>query len=81
MITSSAKPLPVSLVIVSDYEAGGKTWADERSAIAAFTADPEGVPSQIVIVESVDAGRFPRIWLPSRLSCRCTSQPSSARQH
>lgn len=46
------KRLPVSLVLVSDYEPGEKTWQDERASLAAFLDDPIGVPDEVVIMES-----------------------------
>ncbi len=42
--------LPVSLVLVSDYEDGAKTWNDERKAVAAYLNDPHGIPAEVVIV-------------------------------
>lgn len=46
------KPLPVSLVLVSDYEPGQKSWADERTVLKAYLSDPNGVPDEIIVMES-----------------------------
>jgi len=43
--------LPVTLVLVSDYEPGGKTWEDEIEAVDAFFGDPGGAPAEIVVME------------------------------
>jgi hypothetical protein len=57
---STAIPqLPVSLIVVSDYEAGGKTWADERAAVSAFLADTNGAPAEIVIMEAKGPDQVP----------------------
>ena len=42
--------LPISLVVVSDYEAGIKTWVDELSCVTAIVADPSSIPSQILVM-------------------------------
>lgn len=42
--------LPVSLVLVSDYEAGSKTWSDERAALAHYLSDPTGIPAEVLVV-------------------------------
>jgi hypothetical protein len=52
MIRSSPQILPVSLVVVSDYEPGAKSWADERACIAHYLADPIAIPAEVVIVAS-----------------------------
>jgi len=44
--------LPVSLVLVSDYESGEKSWADERAALVAYLGDPNGVPAEVIVMES-----------------------------
>lgn len=43
----------VSVVIVSDYEAGDKDWADERKAVRAFIEDNPAVPFEIIVMESL----------------------------
>lgn len=44
--------LPVSLVIVSDFEPGAKSWADEDTCLRSFLADTAGLPSDVVIAAS-----------------------------
>ena len=44
--------LPISLVIVSDFEPGKKTWQDEDACLRHSMADPNGVPSQVIIAAS-----------------------------
>lgn len=41
--------LPITLIIVSDYEPGPKTWADEDAAVRAYTNDPAGAPAEIIV--------------------------------
>lgn len=43
----------ISVVIVSDYEPGEKTWADERAAVAAFLDDEAGEAFEIIVMESL----------------------------
>ncbi len=52
---SEPRILPLSLVVVSDYEAGEKTWSDELVAVKTFLSDPEAVPAEILVME----GRLP----------------------
>ncbi|MEM9899838.1 MAG: glycosyltransferase family A protein [Pseudomonadota bacterium] len=53
---SDAPVLPISLVIVSDFEPGPKTWQDEDECLRRSMADPQGVPAQVVIAAaSADA--------------------------
>ena len=40
---------PITLIIVSDYEPGPKTWADEDAAVRAYTNDPAGAPAEIIV--------------------------------
>ncbi|MEO1688301.1 MAG: glycosyltransferase family A protein, partial [Pseudomonadota bacterium] len=47
-----APVLPVTLILVSDFEPGEKTWADEIAAADAFLGDPSGVPAEILILET-----------------------------
>lgn len=47
--------LAVTLVIVSDFEPGTKTWTDERRALEAFLQDPAGMPGQILVMESEES--------------------------
>ncbi|MEM1278334.1 MAG: glycosyltransferase [Pseudomonadota bacterium] len=49
---SDVVDLPVSLVIVSDFEAGEKTWADEILCVEAFLSDRSALPAEVIIVES-----------------------------
>ena len=42
--------LPISLIVVSDYESGVKTWADELACVTAIAADPMAVPGQILVM-------------------------------
>jgi hypothetical protein len=46
----SRNTLPVCVVVVSDYEAGNKTWADELACVAAIISDPVSIPAQIFIM-------------------------------
>ncbi len=55
-----ARLLPVSVIIVSDYEAGSKTWADELACVTAIAGDQTAIPSQILIM----AGPFERASVP-----------------
>lgn len=49
---TSYEALPISLVIVSDFEDGPKTWADEDECLRRCMTDPAGVPSHVVIAAS-----------------------------
>lgn len=44
--------LPVTLVIVSDFEPGQKTWQDEDECLRHFMGDKYGGPSQVIIAAS-----------------------------
>lgn len=46
------KTLPVTLVLVSDYEPGKKSWEDELAALDAYLGDPSGVPDEVLIMEA-----------------------------
>lgn len=59
----------VSVIIVSDYEAGEKTWEDERRSIAAFLAPGEMQPSRIVVMEYDAPGALPPV-VPSDIAAR-----------
>jgi Glycosyl transferase family 2 len=43
----------ISVVIVSDYEPGEKTWGDERSVVGAFLRDELGEPFEVVVTEAL----------------------------
>ncbi len=65
---SMTRTLPVTLVIVSDYEPGPKTWADEDAAIRRYTLDDLGRPAEIIVAASTkDQATPPPDWsdLPS----------------
>ena len=47
-----APVLPITLVIVSDFEPGPKTWDDEDDCLRRALADPHGIPSEVVIAAS-----------------------------
>ncbi|WP_322891808.1 MULTISPECIES: glycosyltransferase family A protein [unclassified Yoonia] len=49
---AAATILPVSLVIVSDFEPGAKSWVDEDTCLRSFLADSGGLPSDVVIAAS-----------------------------
>ena len=49
---SSAPVLPISFVIVSDFEPGPKSWDDENDCLRRIMADPHGIPAQVVIAAS-----------------------------
>ncbi|MHA3915663.1 glycosyltransferase family protein [Halovulum sp. GXIMD14793] len=54
---------PISLVIVSDFEAGPKTWSDEDSCLRACLSDAAGIPGNVVIAASAsDKGTPPPDW-------------------
>jgi hypothetical protein len=42
--------LPVTVLILSDFEIGRKTWADEIACVASFTSDPQALPAEIVVL-------------------------------
>lgn len=44
-----ANLLPITLIIVSDYEPGEKTWADEDAAVQAYSQDLAGAPAEIIV--------------------------------
>ena len=44
--------LPVTLVLVSDFEPGDKTWQDEIVALDRFLNDRAGTPAQVVVMEA-----------------------------
>jgi hypothetical protein len=44
-----APVLPITLVIVSDFEPGPKTWDDEDDCLRRALADPYGIPAEVVI--------------------------------
>jgi hypothetical protein len=69
--------LPISAVIVSDYEDGAKTWADELSCVRALTDDPMGVPSQVLVMCSTkDVGETkPPAELRARADVEITPVP------
>lgn len=49
---TTAPILPITLVIVSDFEPGPKTWADEVECLDRCLSDRAGIPAEIVIAAS-----------------------------
>lgn len=49
---SNSTILPISLVIVSDFELGPKSWQDEDTCLRRCLADEDGIPSDVVIAAS-----------------------------
>jgi hypothetical protein len=49
-MSTEEEPARVSVVIVSDYERGEKTWCDERAAIRAFLEDEPGERMEIIVM-------------------------------
>jgi hypothetical protein len=50
MSRDAPRLLPISLIVVSDYEPGIKTWADELACVTAIATDPLAVPGQILVM-------------------------------
>jgi hypothetical protein len=46
----SVPTLPVTVLILSDFEIGQKTWADEIACVASFTNDREARPAEIIVL-------------------------------
>jgi hypothetical protein len=42
--------LPVTVLILSDFEIGRKTWADEIACVASFTDDRSARPAEIIVL-------------------------------
>ena len=42
--------LPVTVLILSDFEIGRKTWADEIACVASFTNEPYARPAEIIVL-------------------------------
>lgn len=63
VIRSYAAPLsqvlPISLIVVSDFEPGPKTWADEDAAVRRYAADPHAIPVEILVAAGETARATP----------------------
>jgi hypothetical protein len=66
------RTLPVSVLVLSDFERGRKTWADEIACVASLARDPHARPAEIlVLAPSADfAGARPPAWSNSDVPIR-----------
>lgn len=51
--------LPVTVLVLSDFEIGRKTWADEIACVASFTEDQRARPAEIVLAPEGDFADTP----------------------
>jgi len=42
--------LPVTVLVLSDFEMGRKSWADEIACVASFVDDPHARPAEIIVL-------------------------------
>ncbi len=49
-MSSPVPTLPVTVLILSDFEIGRKTWADEIACVASFTNDRSARPAEIIVL-------------------------------
>ena len=47
---SPVPTLPVTVLVLSDFEIGRKTWADEIACVASFASDPHARPAEIIVL-------------------------------
>jgi hypothetical protein len=71
-VTLSVATLPVTVLVLSDFEIGRKTWADEIACVASFTNDPHARPAEIIVLapEADFAAASPPDWSTCPISVR-----------
>jgi len=56
----SPERFPITLIIVSDFEPGAKTWHDEDRALQCYLRDPNGTPSEVIVAAYAGYETTPR---------------------
>lgn len=76
----SVPTLPVTVLVLSDFEIGRKTWADEIACVASFTNDPEARPAEIIVLapEADFAASVPPDWSTCAVPVRLRSVRASS---
>jgi len=68
----------VTVLILSDFEIGRKTWADEIACVASFTNDPEAQPAEIIVLApDADFATSPPDWSTCSVPIRLQSVRAS----